>query len=580
MSLKKTIEKCMNFLDEQGKKDLIEISNILGVTFDCDQLGGSITANDLITKSPFTFYFDANKSEEYINLLHKLIYKLGYPVPGYPGFLVLGRDAPQSINQWNLFAQTLPTSSSNGIINIGNINSKQGPQWIVKTDISTAADPILYEYYVGIRLNTLRKYIPNFTLTFAGFQCATYIIDRNDEKALQISRQGRQTPKKIQEFCSYPNPSQQFQFDTRSMKDYIISELVTNPNDGLGSSFSEFSEKAPFPNYAHALLQILCGLQFAQNELLFTHNDLHAENVLRQKLPEQWGDNVLFLYNFSLPNVDNIAAVIPIPTDTIYTIIDFGRCFIKDTPQNVQQLWTPSLLQNISPLGITPYQFNPITDAFRVITSAFENRRTNYPNSRSEKIATTLLNDLQTNNCIISNYATTNTCGGRFKQPSDIIIEIERYLEPRVDRIQKAKNIVWLGYPPTADFANKIMKHYGIRRDQRQFFQNQYIDKPIPNINIKPPPFTSKKYNTQLMDYEPLYGGGSENQTISYSSYSDTSSPSLGNVDAPFTCLYLNGQLLLRNDMIEILKKKNLWKPNLESLTDNQLCIYLQEKVV
>ena len=47
----------------------------------------------------------------------------------------------------------------------------------------------------------------------------------------------------------------------------------------------------------------------------------------------------------------------------------------------------------------------------------------------------------------------------------------------------------------------------------------------------------------------------------------------------PFTCLYMNGRMLERDEIIKVLKQKNLWEPEMKKAQDNQLCVFLNDNL-
>jgi hypothetical protein len=312
----------------------------------------------LQSKNPFTFFTDPERAEEYIKLVHQAMNSgKNSRFSGFSGFV---QTNSVDVKKWNAFIRTLKTSSANGIINLGAIQSRKGPQWLVKTDISPNSDPILYEHYIGTRMNALRRFVPNFALTFGGFRCEVNLFDRQDAKAQMI----RPRPKMIHEFCSPPNlkPLK----DKRKKKEFIISEKI-EPASSLGSYVQTHSvTKSLF-----ALIQVLCAVQVAQNELDFTHYDLHAENVIRQNMPSEWGSHPVFMYNLNSTSRFDPDLVIPVPAEAIWTVIDFGRSHVNDTPQRIRKLWSQhSSYQSFARDGLDPLESNPIFDVIRLVSQA------------------------------------------------------------------------------------------------------------------------------------------------------------------------------------------------------------------
>jgi hypothetical protein len=102
--------------------------------------GGELSANlsNIKHKKPFSFFKDKKDFQKYISAFDDVITESGgKSVKNYEGFSFV---SPHSINKWNKFIQTLETSSANGMVNLGAIESKDGPKFIVKTSISSESD--------------------------------------------------------------------------------------------------------------------------------------------------------------------------------------------------------------------------------------------------------------------------------------------------------------------------------------------------------------------------------------------------------------------------------------------------------
>jgi hypothetical protein len=406
------------------------------------------------SKRPFTFFFDADKAEEYIALLNEAIRYINRPIEGYPGFF---NSDSRTIGEWNAFLKTLETKSANGIVNLGAIESKQGPQWIVKTDIASNADPIMYEYYIGRQLNHLRQFVPNFALTFGGFQCAVMLYDRTDATANQVVREYNNNesyrPKRMDDFCS---PSSGFLWDQREMKQYTITEKVTP-----GTSLHQYARRATLEELAFALEQVLCALQFAQEQMQFTHYDLHSQNVIMQELPNP----VVMLYNLSGDESD-VNRVVAVPAKALWVMIDYGRSHLANTPERVERLWrTHQEYQWFTDMGIDPLRFNPIYDAVRIALTALN---ANTWELRSRNIADTIRNTLQ--QCVINPQADTvrADCNNtQLQTPLDFITLIESVgglTQNRLRRVREGTKFLWYGYPASDEFKNRVQEHLGIRR--------------------------------------------------------------------------------------------------------------------
>ena len=102
---------------------------------------------------------------------------------------------------------------------------------------------------------------------------------------------------------------------------FIATEFTENPE-----SLDNYCENLGVDGRNHItlmniLIQVFCALQAGADRYKFTHYDLHAENVLLTKLPEPR----IFVYQFNNKNMP----FVPIYTEYLVTIIDFGRSYVK-----------------------------------------------------------------------------------------------------------------------------------------------------------------------------------------------------------------------------------------------------------
>jgi hypothetical protein len=419
----------------------------------------TIAVAQMAKKNPFIFFSDPEKIDEYLALLDQSVREAGgIPVDKYPGFSVANH---QNIQKWNTFVKTLQTSSANGIINLGAIESKSGPQWLVKTEIASQSDPIMYEYYVGRRLNKLRQFIPNFVLTIGGFKCSVNLYDRRDRKAREMQAAGI-FPKKLEEFCS--ERSGALFNDTRQPKEFIISEKISP-----ASSFKEFANNASFQDYSFGLMQVLCALQFAQNEERFIHYDLHAENVIRQDMPIEWQSRkTVFMYNLSKDGKD-VNAVFPIPSRDIWMIIDFGRAHIKETPEFVKTLWmTHPSYKSFRRIGLDPMSFDPAFDVIRIVSHSGQNAS----DLKVRDAVSSLKQSLRQKNCYVDERfdIIRAGCQDDIRNPLDMIKRLDdAVFASRGDRVRTAEKVIWFGYPASDAFkAQAIAEMKGtVKKNER-----------------------------------------------------------------------------------------------------------------
>lgn len=150
-------------------------------------------------------------------------------------------------------------------------------------------DSLRYEYVAGCHIRkTLCKMLPNFMKVYG------YVHKHNDEYLIL----------------------------QRVLPGTSLRELVCSPPQASSSSsLSEY--KTMFsPVLQSLVLQVLCSLQVAQNEIGFVHYDLHFGNVL-VKRDTNVGQSILYRYVDRRGKNHNMK--IPVLRGQIAVIIDYGR---------------------------------------------------------------------------------------------------------------------------------------------------------------------------------------------------------------------------------------------------------------
>jgi hypothetical protein len=182
--------------------------------------------------------------------------------------------------------KVLPQTSANGKVWVIKLDkaSPKAPKLLIKQPINIAhSDPISYEYYVGSTLNVLREYhIPNFSIVYGKlvlrnihYVLYEYIRDKND--------------------------------DTKTLYKFIKDSFRN------GTSLTELEV-----SLSGIISLLLLSLQHSQDKLLFTHYDLHLQNILVVKLKHMYKFNYFYkgktyiLYSEYMPY-----------------IIDYGRSYVN-----------------------------------------------------------------------------------------------------------------------------------------------------------------------------------------------------------------------------------------------------------
>jgi len=189
----------------------------------------------------------------------------------------------------SIFRETerLRINSADGYI----YHSKDSDAYILKIARHRDAVYMLYqECYVGLYLNKLRRYTPNFMYVY-GFVTCELPIELPSGKIV---------------YCLNNENKSEF-------KQYIINENVID-----GVTLQRFISRCQtYGDYAfllEVLLQIYISLDIAWKKYRYSHNDLHAANVLIQTGPLQnivYGDGTM------------------IATRHVAKIIDYGRSYIN-----------------------------------------------------------------------------------------------------------------------------------------------------------------------------------------------------------------------------------------------------------
>lgn len=202
--------------------------------------------------------------------------------------------------------------SSNGIIYIVKIKKSKSKyaKLLIKVAKNRYADPSSYEYYIGMTLNSLRtSNIQNFSLVYGKFMCG---FNEKNIKSLKKDK-----------ICDMNNDQK-----THILYEYIATE------SGKSETLRSFIKRMNDPKsdktkmnieLMNIMLMLMISLQHAQDQLQFTHYDLHLENVLLVKL----NGSYKFKYEYKNKTYDIVLEYFPF-------IIDFGRSHIK--PNKVDEI--------------------------------------------------------------------------------------------------------------------------------------------------------------------------------------------------------------------------------------------------
>ena len=207
-------------------------------------------------------------------------------------------DLFKKIGDESVAGAVLKTSLSGSAPQHVNIQEENG--LIIKYANTGYEDTIYREYMVGLELNKLREYIPNFMYTFGMYHCnkITEDMDVNESMCLNDSKE--------------------------ETVPYLILQMVNGETLGALIKKGEIS----YQEIMITLLQTFLALDFASKKCQFEHHDLHTSNVmvLRTKKPT----------TIKYPWKDSY---ITITTDCIPIIIDFGLSSIKIKDKYHKSSW-------------------------------------------------------------------------------------------------------------------------------------------------------------------------------------------------------------------------------------------------
>lgn len=230
---------------------------------------------------------------------------------------------PERLAGWLEFGEIISERDEGDIINAyvyKNHDRNQRENIILKSHRNPEC--LRYEYLVGLEVNKLRFYVDNFVMTYGLF--------------LLENRAG---------YAPHKNPviAAEEEFPTRrKYTPYLMIEKV------YGNPLSKIIENLSNHDIHSILLQLFNALQIAQDQIQFTHYDLHLDNVIITELvkPQQIKySNLVLETNYQIKIIDygsSHASIIPIS--------DLYACLAADA--NIEY-------------GNIPSIFDPLVDAVR-----------------------------------------------------------------------------------------------------------------------------------------------------------------------------------------------------------------------
>ena len=242
----------------------------------------------------------------------------------------------ERVKEWLKNLERIGSESAKGIAFESDLRISTDV-FVIKTPRSPKED-LIHELLVGLELNSLRAYVPNFAYVFGGFKCTPPILKDILAGLPNLPLSGGKTESIPVSWCDNSN---------KNLVQYIIYE-----NIAPAVSFKEYVAKCTFVQFLDKYLQVLYALRIAQELKDFGHDDLHAENVLVKTLN---------IGKISIPYTTELGVVEYLETDGISTIIDYGFSHLK--------------LNNGQSIGLTGYEafgvfydkLSPLHDAYKLL---------------------------------------------------------------------------------------------------------------------------------------------------------------------------------------------------------------------
>lgn len=187
---------------------------------------------------------------------------------------------------------------------------------VIKVSREAIVDNNYYEFLVGLCLNKLKRYVPNFLFTFSYLELSHEAIREMDKvNNYGVNSDFLKNPRAITKKVDYTDTTMSLNehFETSCKHSEYSAILI----EGLPNSITLYEWiKTNFNHkeFINILFQIYYTLDKFKN--YFTHYDLHSKNILLQKIP----DNKYITIEYEGLEV--------IKTQYIPVIIDYGRCFI------------------------------------------------------------------------------------------------------------------------------------------------------------------------------------------------------------------------------------------------------------
>jgi hypothetical protein len=217
--------------------------------------------------------------------------------------------------------------SNSGFVNLLRFkeNTKEF-NCILKTTKKISADNNYYEFLVGICINKLKEYFPNFQYTFNYYILPDITITTLKSPSGKISQLKETTFPVVHSYAPITDLITSENLEKGCLqndKSSILCEAITN-----SISMKEYLnniDNISLHEIINILIQIYKPLTYFSSE--FTHYDLHLSNVLLKKVPTN--KYIEVRYESETPSFIEPQEPIVLKTKYIPVIIDYGRSYIN-----------------------------------------------------------------------------------------------------------------------------------------------------------------------------------------------------------------------------------------------------------
>jgi hypothetical protein len=222
--------------------------------------------------------------------------------------------------------------SNNGFIRaVKHTKDGYSTQTLLKSAKEKESDNLMYEYLVGMFINKYNSVYPCFLQTYA---CYKYTDDAHYD-TFSANKQTVADLNALEPLYSYHQ-----KLDKLAIADMIAKSCQVNKHACISIQYFEkptslhaLLAKNNFDDYFNnvELIQILLQIfiPLGTMESMFTHNDLHTNNVLIYTIP----NNKYVTMNYTTPHGN-----VSFKTRYVCKIIDYGRCYFKDERMTSEKL--------------------------------------------------------------------------------------------------------------------------------------------------------------------------------------------------------------------------------------------------